>query len=862
MRRIFLTAITVLAGLCASDATALPDFSEPQAVDEPVFTAATSRATGHDVASLDGRRAVVWIRDYSSIMATRVGADGEVMDEQPRVLRVTSTVAQVRIAAHDSGYILVWEEGTNTRSMIYALPLDASLQPTDSPRALSAPNQQSALPDIAWNGSSFLVTWFVQTSSARDARATRIGTNGAALDNAPTTIWSGGLSTGPPAVASNGESFLVAWPDDHNAARILAARVSSGGSLIDTEPIEFSGADEQAVDPTVSSDGSNYLVAWRERMSDLDGIFAARVDAESGAVVDENPIEVSRADGDEREPMAVWDGDRYLVAWDRRAGPAALDSHAVMRHITADGAVPGEPAVVLSGNPTPELTGPRLSVDQTGVYATWRDARYRFADVLGSRLDQDLSRLDGDGRLVSAMPNVQSNAAVAATHEGFLLVWQDNRNPERSFDILGMRFDHTGARVDAEPFVICDAPGDQQDPAVASTGDNFLVVWSDGRGERPRLFGARVRSSDGAVSPESGGAMTLGSLPQEEPAVATDGDSYLVAWAEPVPGSRSDRSVFVKDLAGSFGASVTEGSSMIVARNESRYPNVAVAGQGNGYVVVWNRWTDTGNIIAGARVDATGVLVSDEPQRLVEGEGYAPELISNGRSQTLVWRSGVAPPFNVFVAELDRSTGSAPAKLGADGESDFGAAITFTGSEYVTLWMRPNEENDGGTVRGASLSAERSLIDDPAGQRLDAAVNPTVATTSGGMSLAAWSRKPSDLAQTPRLFVSSFGVDSDDDTIADPLDNCPNIPNRDQANSNATEPGDACEPARADDVGTDAGTDAQSDTSSSSDVDVWETGGDVEGGCSCSSSRGTPPWGGVMLWLVAMVVVRVRRMSG
>src|SRR5262249_22322937 len=94
--------------------------------------------------------------------------------------------------------------------------------------------------------------------------------------------------------------------------------------------------------------------------------------------------------------------------------------------------------------------------------------------------------------------NVEYARAVATDGNVFLVVWVDNRNVGATgLDVLGMRIAKDGTELDARPFTLCHAAGDQIQPAAAAlSGGDFLVVWADGRDGLPtEIWGARVPAS-------------------------------------------------------------------------------------------------------------------------------------------------------------------------------------------------------------------------------------------------------------------------------------------------------------------------------------------------------------------------------
>ena len=91
--------------------------------------------------------------------------------------------------------------------------------------------------------------------------------------------------------------------------------------------------------------------------------------------------------------------------------------------------------------------------------------------------------LPGDGA-VGLASGTQEAPSIAFGAEALLAVWSGNRaNPtsayeyETSSDIYGVRLDATGAPLDPIPFPIADGPASQENPRIAWTGSDWLVVF-------------------------------------------------------------------------------------------------------------------------------------------------------------------------------------------------------------------------------------------------------------------------------------------------------------------------------------------------------------------------------------------------
>ena len=115
---------------------------------------------------------------------------------------------------------------------------------------------------------------------------------------------------GPPTLAFDGDNFLVAWTaadTDHVPINygIYGARVTQAGVALDTARIAISTRTYYQEHPALAFDGENFLVVWQDQRSGSDGIYGARV-TPAGAVLDTAGIAISAAADSQSTPALAW----------------------------------------------------------------------------------------------------------------------------------------------------------------------------------------------------------------------------------------------------------------------------------------------------------------------------------------------------------------------------------------------------------------------------------------------------------------------------------------------------------------------------------------------------------------------------
>jgi hypothetical protein len=160
--------------------------------------------------------------------------------------------------------------------------------------------------------------------------------------------------------------------------------------------------------------------------------------------------------------------------------------------------------------------------------------------------------LDGSGLAISTAASYQLSPALAFDGTNYLVAWQDFRSG--SYDIYGARVSPGGGVLDGSGLAISTAARDQQLPALAFDGANYLVAWEDNRsGTSSDIYGARVSPAGTVFEPF---ALATAGTDERSPAVARAGAGRVVAVAyerfapEPPYGARRAFLRFVRSPCG------------------------------------------------------------------------------------------------------------------------------------------------------------------------------------------------------------------------------------------------------------------------------------------------------------------------
>jgi large repetitive protein len=340
----------------------------------------------------------------------------------------------------------------------------------------SASPYQQEDPAVAFDGTNYLVVWEDYRNSRYDIYAARVTPGGAVLDPRGFAVSTAADEHRDPVVAFDGTNFLVVWADWRGGQRpnIYGARVTPGGAVLDTAGIAISTVADDQDDPAVCFDGANWLVAWGDhRDGSQYDLRAARVTS-GGTVLDTAGIVISAATRNQSDPALVFDGTNTLAVWvdGRNIGNTANDIYCA--RVSPAGMVLDTAGIAVS-RATRGQASPDVVLGDTNFLAAWRDDRSDDDDIYGARVTPDGTVLDTAGIVVCTADRTQNDPALAFDGTEFVAAWQDARGGTNS-DIYGVRVSRQGVVYDEQPLAV--RAGSRSYPALArGPGSQVLLVY-------------------------------------------------------------------------------------------------------------------------------------------------------------------------------------------------------------------------------------------------------------------------------------------------------------------------------------------------------------------------------------------------
>jgi hypothetical protein len=425
----------------------------------------------------------------------------------------------------------------------------------DTTSLVLSANTHHQHPSVAPAGSGYLVVWDGTSSGTTDLYSASISSSGTVTSGGSFAITPlSTLAQTEPVVASNGDNFLVVWTDTDvagNSIKIYGTRVSPDGGIYDVPGLKItSTANRERQAPSVTSNGTDYFVTWMDyRDTDWD-IYGARVlgtGPGSSAVLDPNGFAVNAATVYQGDPVVASNGTDYLVVWRQSAGSVG---HVYGARVTSAGVVTDTTPIGISTNSAEHYT-PRATFNGTNYFVVWAEylSTTNF-DIHGTRVSTSGSVLDTPSIVISSESRDQYSPDVASNGTDFFVVWTDYRSGSNN-DIYGARVSGAGVVQDTSGLALCTATAQEHSPRVTFDGTNYMAAWADYRGGSYwDIYATAVTGSGTVVT--SNGFLVADDVHDTQPFVSLASWGYeqsLVVYSRydtvPSGGSRRIRGLFV-----------------------------------------------------------------------------------------------------------------------------------------------------------------------------------------------------------------------------------------------------------------------------------------------------------------------------
>jgi len=711
-----------------------PTISAEHPPSAPTYEGAAPGAPALPAVTWDaasGAYSAVWQDSPYTVSLTRITAAGNVLDAPgTKIVDATPTFLYgTALASSGSTRLLVWAEnyeGGTLRARTIAANGALGTPVTIAPSVAGAAHVE---PQVASDGSGFVVVWRKQVAGADEVRAARVAVDGTVTAPGGVALGAAGAEKWTPAVTAEASGYLVAWAQGAAGSReIRAIRLSSAGAPVGSA-LSITGAGSDATSPDVSFESSSGtdLVVWHAagavQLARLSGSALSGPPTAVAAVLPTLPRVASSSTGS-------------LVTW----GDEGTAKHQA-RRVAPGGALgaPGDLGTGLSGT---------LATDDTDYLSVWN---YGYK-LYGRVVDGATGTAEGtEPFLVARGLNPEKDPDVAWNGTTHLAVWTDRRSLNGSWDIYAARVAGDGTMQDGTGVALAVSGDDETEPSVSSVGSDFLVAWRRQLSGGGEVIETRLVSSTGVVGSIT--ALASSASDARSPRVTSSSTGYLVTWIQNL------EDVYTT-LVSSTGAASTaqltlDGSAQAIPSIYPSFQSVEAASDGTGFMLLavlrttgyygyfWN--------VKRARLDANGAKLEQYPSEVEQTSGFPSIGLSYGSGTYLAtWADGVGLRARPISTANVLGT---PLLVHIDDASDAGylrnVSLDTDNGTFLVTWLRGSGALQ---VRGARLSATQVFDTSPFVIASGDGLDHVAATGAGGRYAVAYERLDS-VGPVPRVFV-------------------------------------------------------------------------------------------------------------
>lgn len=349
-----------------------------------------------------------------------------------------------------------------------------------------------------------------------------------------------------PAIASNGSNYLAAWQDgdwrasglDGNYSGIYGRIINKDGSFSGMEFRINSYTTLYQTNVALYSAGSDYLAVWESNNSTDQthgGLYGCIISSDGTSVGQEFKITSNPVSVYEYCPSITSRANEYIVSWH---GPTDGDTNGIFaQRISVSGDRIGE-IFQINSYTTSAQALVSITAGKDKLLATWNSPQDNSLNsVIGRLFNYDGSPA-GSEFLVNQYTNGnQENPFVASTGNNFLIAWESSYQDGSDMGIYGRLMDNNGGFIGDEFQVNTFTSSNQEYPFIDVMGDKYVIIWDSGQYQSPGADGdhkavcARILDEDGSFLTGEFIVNSYTTSAQDFPSVAVSQDQFTVVWS-------------------------------------------------------------------------------------------------------------------------------------------------------------------------------------------------------------------------------------------------------------------------------------------------------------------------------------------
>lgn len=673
------------------------------------------------------------------------------------------------VATDGTNYLVVWVDDSRDYPMLRATLFSRSGQLLDSIGFLlpSDANGEGGIegcwpPSATFDGTNYVVAWGGVPAETSDlsALAVRISPTGTLLDTRPIVVHRPAEQVILVSVCAGNGSSLVVWVDDNGAC--FGARLSTTGTVLDPDGFLIAGQIGDEFPPPIAFGGTNWLVGLTiyDPLIGRHEIGFVRIGLD-GTVLDSSPVLITADSVNQFEPTVSFDGSNYLIAWqDER--DEELDWEIYAARVSPAGVVLDPGGFSVTTGLEHEQFCPVATFDGTSHIVAWLDENNE--GMFAARITPTGVVLDSGGRVLitPVLADVETRSAIAGSNGQCLSVavtWPYDA------DLAATRIGPGLAVLDSPPRIVAWSAASDDQPALAGSPDGFLALWrSKQRSDStPAIYAARITPAGVVLDPQGIAIARRNLGGTEYPRAFFDGRNWLVLY--------TDRSLPLVSVAAARltpAGTVLDPNGIILGAGSTGWNAGAAVGDSN-TLVVWTDWGWPTSTIRAGRVSRDGVAL--DPNSITVAETGNPSgitVVYGAGTYLVLWTENSIPRFCRITeggTVLDPGGAQLPGSLSYRTLGTAG----FDGTNFVVAWDGFIESEWRRAVRGSRIPPSGPVLDPEGFPVCTLAVDQQTprCASARGVTLFTWVSSQGGNVYAARVTPSGLSLDPSGIRVSD-----------------------------------------------------------------------------------------------
>ncbi len=332
---------------------------------------------------------VIWYDNDNNIYGTRLSTSGIPLDPDGIAISKTGTSFNHASAGFDgTSFWAAWNTPSGVRAARISLAGEL-LDTTAIPVSQKNSSRDWLKPSIASGDNQNLIVW-TDAGNNRKIRyvfGARVSPEGIVLDTAGISIASIDGYDSYPSAFCTGEKYYVVWGDNAINYGVRGAFLLSDGSVQDTFSITASGGGT----PVTVSDSTFSYTLWREgdEFTHDAGIYGSRV-SHNGTLLDAQPRLLSTALRAQSNPSVCSNGTEFLLVWQELCTGTGHDIYGIRIDSTG---IRLQPRPFLIFSDSGDQRNHSSACGTSTYFASWNNGR-KHIGVSGAIVSQSGSTAD------------------------------------------------------------------------------------------------------------------------------------------------------------------------------------------------------------------------------------------------------------------------------------------------------------------------------------------------------------------------------------------------------------------------------------------------------------------------------------